>query len=208
MQEASGKLSRQANKDTYNTFEKVVRMVIELMRQFYDSPRYFRIMGEGTMDFVTYTNEGLQPRQNGDEIIKPEFDIKVTAQKATPYSQMANNELMLQLHNAGVFMPNNAPTSLALLHGMDFDQKDDIVSIVKSNAAFLQVQQELIGLSMALATKFAPQYLPQIQQMAMQSGMGEEFPSIPGSISPEIQGNESKRMENARATAQQATQVR
>ena len=45
MQEASSKLSRQDNKASYRAFRKVCLMVIEMIRQFYDMPRCFRIMG-------------------------------------------------------------------------------------------------------------------------------------------------------------------
>lgn len=53
MQEAGSKLSRDNIKASYRAFRKVVLMVIELIRQFYDVPRCFRIMGErGAAQFV------------------------------------------------------------------------------------------------------------------------------------------------------------
>ena len=54
MQEAGSKLSRDGNKAAYRAFREVVELVVELIRQFYDLPRQFRILGEnGREDFVS-----------------------------------------------------------------------------------------------------------------------------------------------------------
>ena len=44
--EASAKLDRRDSKASYRAYRKMCLMVIELIRQFYDLPRKFRIMGE------------------------------------------------------------------------------------------------------------------------------------------------------------------
>ena len=46
LQEASGKGSRDSTQATYRAYPRIVNMCIELIRQFYDLPRQFRIIGE------------------------------------------------------------------------------------------------------------------------------------------------------------------
>ena len=46
LQEAGGKLSRNMIDDGYEAFSQVVTLCIELIRQFYDVPRQFRLLGQ------------------------------------------------------------------------------------------------------------------------------------------------------------------
>ena len=123
MQEAGSKLSRDNNKSAYRAFRKIVVMVIELIRQFYDMERCFRIVGEnGAEQFVRYSNAGIQPQEQGGIEMGidmgyrlPLFDVEITAQKQSPYSKMSQNELALQFYNAGLFNPQMADQALACL---------------------------------------------------------------------------------------------
>ena len=155
MQEAGSKLSRDSNKASYRAFRKVVLMVIELIRQFYDLPRCFRIMGEnGTARFVEYSNANLQPQMQGIEMgvdmgyRLPLFDVEITAQKASPYSKMSQNELALQFFGAGFFNPQMSDQALACLEMMDFDRKQGIMQRIAHNgmmykAAMMMMQQQM-----------------------------------------------------------------
>jgi hypothetical protein len=141
MQEAGSKLSRDNNKGSYRAFRRIIYMVIELIRQFYDVPRSFRIMGEsGAQQFVSYSNAGIMPQAQGVEMgvdmgyRLPQFDIEITAQKASPYSRMSQNELALQFFSAGLFNPQMAPQALMCLEMMDFDRKDMIMQRIVQNA--------------------------------------------------------------------------
>lgn len=145
MQEASSKLSRDSNKASYRVFRQICLLCIELIRQFYDLPRCFRIMGQnGTARFVQYSNAGIQPQMQGMEfgidmgMRIPMFDIEVTAQKQSPYSKMAQNELALQFYNAGFFNPQMADQALACLDMMDFDRKEMIIQKISENGGMLQ----------------------------------------------------------------------
>lgn len=146
--ETGSKVSRMAIKGTYDAFENIIYLIIERMRQFYDLPRYVRITGDdGTDDFDTYDNSNLklQERQTlqGDTAqYLPEFDIEVAAQKASPYSKAAQNELALQLYSAGFFNPQNTDQSLACLNIMDFDHKSDVINQIKKNGTLLDVLQQ------------------------------------------------------------------
>ena len=146
MQEAGSKLSRDGSKAAYRAYKRVVLMVIELIRQFYDNPRCFRISGEKTgYEYVRYSNAGLIPQKQtalapfaGLELDlgcrKPLFDVVVAAVKASPYSRLSQNELAMQFYAAGFFNPASADAALACLDMMDFDRKDFVVSKISENA--------------------------------------------------------------------------
>lgn len=155
MQEAGSKLSRDACKAGYRAFRKIVLMCIELIRQFYDLPRCFRIMGQdGTERYVQYSNAGIQPQAQGVAFgvdlgyRLPQFDIEVTAQKQSPYSKMSQNELALQFYSAGFFNPQMADQALACLDMMDFDRKDFVMSKITQNGGMYQqmlaMQQQML----------------------------------------------------------------
>ena len=155
MQEAGSKLSRDNNKATYRAFRKVCLMVIELIRQFYDVPRCFRILGEnGAQRFVQYSNAGISPQFQGIEMgvdmgyRVPLFDIEITAQKQSPYSKMSQNELALQFYSAGFFNPQMADQALACLDMMDFDRKQFIMQKIAQNGGMYQqmlmMQQQML----------------------------------------------------------------
>ena len=158
MQEAGSKLSRDSNKASYRAFRQVCLMVIELIRQFYDMPRCFRIMGEnGAARFVEYSNAGIQPQHQGVEMgvdmgyRLPLFDIEVTASKQSPYSKMSQNELALQFYRAGFFNPSMADQALACLDMMDFDRKQFIMQRIAQNGGMYQqmlmMQQQMLMLA-------------------------------------------------------------
>ena len=158
MMEQGSKLSRDNNKSSYRAFRKVCLLIIELIRQFYDMPRCFRIMGEnGTQRFVQYSNAGIAPQQQGIEMgvdmgyRLPLFDIEITAQKQSPYSKMSQNELALQFFGAGFFNPQMADQALACLDMMDFDRKHFIMQKIAQNGGMyqqiLQMQQQMLMLA-------------------------------------------------------------
>jgi hypothetical protein len=158
MQEAGSKLSRDNNKASYRAFRKICLMSIELIRQFYDLPRCFRIMGEnGAARFVQYSNAGIAPQNQGMEMgidmgfRVPLFDIEVTAQKQSPYSKMSQNELALQFFGVGFFNPQMADQALACLDMMDFDRKQFVMQKIAQNGGMyqqmLQMQQQMLMLA-------------------------------------------------------------
>lgn len=158
MQEAGSKLSRDNNKASYRAFRKMCVMMIELIRQFYDLPRCFRIMGEnGAARFVQYSNAGIQPQFQGNDLGMdmgyrvPLFDIEVTASKQSPYSKMSQNELALQFYQAGFFFPQNSDAALSALDMMDFDRKEFIMQKIAQNGGMYQqmmaMQQQMVMLA-------------------------------------------------------------
>lgn len=88
LQEAGSKLSRDMIQTSYDSYEEVLYLCIELIRQFYDAPRSFRITGKsGEQEFVSYDNRAIQPEGERTEFgidmsgRMPIFDIKVRAQR-------------------------------------------------------------------------------------------------------------------------------
>lgn len=151
MQEAGSKLSRDSNKSSHRAFRKLVLMVIELIRQFYDLPRQFRITGaQGEAEYVAYSNAGLQPQYQGSAFgtdmgfREPVFDVSVATEKASPYSRMSQNEMAINFYSAGFFNPAMADQALACLDMMDFDRKDRIVQRIQQNQMMYQMQQAMM----------------------------------------------------------------
>lgn len=145
MQEAGSKLSRDMIKASYRAFKNINLMCIELIREFYDLPRTFRILGEGkAMEFVSFDNSGLEPQPQEPIAGKdmgyrlPIFDIEVSAQKASPYTKMAQNELALQFFSAGFFNPQIADQALACVEMMDFTGKDEVLNKIQQNGTMYQ----------------------------------------------------------------------
>ena len=140
MQEAGSKLSRDSNMASYRAFRKVCLMVVELIRQFYDLPRAFRILGDqGGVDFITFSNAGLKPQDQGVELgvelglRTPLFDIEISAEKQSPYSRLSQNEMAMQFYSAGLFDPARATEALTALDMMDFNGKSAVVEKVREN---------------------------------------------------------------------------
>lgn len=155
MQEAGSKIDRDSSKSTYRAFRKVCVILIELIRQFYDMPRQFRIVGESGMnEFVSYSNAGIQPQDQGEVMgvdmgyRVPEFDITVSAEKRSPYSKLSQNELALQFYGAGFFQPENAQAALMCLEMMDFDRKEIVMNKIAQNGS---VYQQMMGMMGGLA---------------------------------------------------------
>lgn len=157
LQETASKQSRDHNKAAYRAYRRMILMVIELIRQFYDLPRCFRIMGQdGAMRFVQYSNESIRPQSQGNDFDVdlgyriPLFDIEVTAQKASPYSKMSQNELALQFYQSGFFFPQNADAALACIDMMDFDRKQFVMQKIAENGTMFQtiqmMQQQMLQL--------------------------------------------------------------
>ena len=208
MQEAGSKLSRDGNKAAYRAFREVVELVVELIRQFYDLPRQFRILGEnGREDFVSYTNAGIKPVYQGMEMgvdmgyRLPVFDIEITAEKASPYSKLSQNELALQFFGAGFFNPQMTDQALACLEMMDFDGKEQIMQRISANGTLYQrlmmAQQQAVAMAQLVDMKLGTNYAMQL----LGGAQGTQQP-MPGSV-PDTgnSGGESSVTANARKEA-------
>jgi len=143
LQEAGSKLSRDMIKSSYRAFRRVNYLIIELIRQFYDEPRCFRISG-GASDaqFSHLSNDILYEKRaladgDGFALRKPIFDIVVSSQKDNPFSTSAQNELAKELYNLGMFNPQMADQALLCLEMMNFEGREKIMEKIKANASRL-----------------------------------------------------------------------
>ena len=176
LQEASGKGSKDSTKSAYRAFSQIVDLCIELIRQFYDMPRQFRIVGQyGMEQFISYTNAGLQPQHQGNDFGQdmgyrlPVFDIKVSAQKKNAYTKVSQNELALQFFQLGFFNPNLTDQALMCLEIMDFDGKDEILQKVAKNGTMYQKLIQYMQLALALAQESHPEMVQGLSQDIMAS---------------------------------------
>ena len=220
LQEANGKLAIDSTLSAYRAYSEIVDICIELVRQFYDMPRNFRILGQyGAEEYITYTNQGIQPQHQGMDFGQdmgfrlPVFDIKVSAQKKNVYTKVSQNELALQFFQLGFFNPQMADQTLMCLEMMDFDGKDGIMQKVSQLGTMFDKLVQYMQLSLVLAQAFAPQYVQQIAT-DMQTIGGGAMPQM-GGVAPNlmqsnnIEGTPRKEhgiVENAREQAQNASQ--
>ena len=211
MQEAGSKLSRDDNKASYRAFRKIVVMIIERIRQFYDLPRCFRIMGEnGAMRYIQYSNQGITPQSQGMEMgvdlgfRVPMFDVEVTAQKQSPYSKMSQNELALQFFGAGFFNPQMADQALACLDMMDFDRKQFIMQKIAQNGG---MYQQMMMLMQALASLGIDPMMVLQGQMPMM-GAAPAGGNMAGSVenTEALGGNETKEASNTKKARQRVAE--
>ena len=220
MQESAGKTSRDQISNTYEAHKDVVELVIELIRQFYDMPRQFRIVGEkGQQEFAVYSNENLQPVYQGTEFGVdmgyriPLFDVEVKTEKENAYSQVSQNELALQFYNLGFFNPEYADQALACMDMMDFKGKQMVVEKVEQNGGMyqqmLQMQQQLLQLS-EMVDQLTGGQLGMADQTAnaINATMGEEQPRGGSSEIYTGNGGEASIVSKARQNAQSVTQPR
>mgnify|MGYP006923202756 CR=1 FL=1 len=146
LQEAGNKGSRDMIAGSYRAYEEIIQQVIELIRQFYDGVRCFRIVGEdGGRHYVRYSNDGLKDRPTGKgrdgQVLsrRPVFDIEVRAERDNPLDRTGRNELMLELFRAGLFDPAQAAAAAKALSGMCFEGVESLraaldATLVKGDA--------------------------------------------------------------------------
>lgn len=222
LQEASGKTSKDSTLSAYRAFGKVIKLVVELIRQFYDVPRQFRIVGElGQEQYMVFDNSGMQPQMQGADFGKdmgyrmPEFDIKISAQTKSPYTRNSQNELALMLYGQGVFNPQMSDQALMLLNMMDFDGRDEILQQVSRNGTLMQQMAMYQQIALQLASQYDPAMAEQLAQSIMSGGAAQEAravaPGAPRDINLEREetggrGGNMTKLHNARERAQQTAQ--
>ena len=222
MQEQSGKTSRDSTQNSYRAYEKIINMCIELIRQFYDVPRQFRIVGQNGMEsYVSYSNQNIKPQEQGEAfgtdmgMRLPVFDLEVSSQKANAYTKMSQNELALQFFNLGFFNPQMADMAVMALDMMDFDGKDMLINKISQQGLMyqqlLQTQQMCIQLCQRIdsdeGTDLAEQYSAAVMGSAQEIGVQSQAGSA--ITQTDDLGNldtENKIVSDARAQAQAASQ--
>ena len=213
LQESQGKNARSSNKTFHRAFRDVCYQIVELIRQFYDVPRTFRINPDGMQEqFVQYNNEGIKPQQQmtmGMDmgLRVPEFDIDVTSEKANPYKKMEINELALSFYNSGFFNPQMTDQALACLNMMDFNKKEEVMQKISENGTLQEMLLMYQQMALQLATKYEPQLAEQMANQIMGQG-GQPIPQSVGAEATETSGgSEHPYVEKARSNARESTQA-
>lgn len=186
LQEASGKGSRDSTQGAYRTYSEIVEMCIELIRQFYNLPRQFRILGEyGAEQYISYSNIGLQMQHQGNDFGQdmgfrlPVFDIKVSAQKKNVYTKVTQNELSIQLYKLGAFNPQMVDQVLLMLDMMEFDGKDELMQKIAKNGTIFQKLIQYMQMALAFAQTAAPEMVEGIANDMMMT-MGQDSGGMMG----------------------------
>lgn len=130
LQEAGSKLTRDIINCGYESYSQLIYMCIELIRQFFDKERCYRITGnDGSFEYIKYSNRNIA----SSKLTLPVFDVKVQPEKANPFSRVSQNQTALDFYKMGMFNPANATQALMALDMMSFEGKDKLVSQIIKN---------------------------------------------------------------------------
>jgi hypothetical protein len=167
LQEAGNKSSRDSHKASYRCYASIEYKKIELIRQFYDETRIFRVSGpngaggDSDYQFMPFNNTGLRDQQTGVlsdgglSVRRPIFDIRIVPEKKSPYSQMTQNEYAKEFYQLGFFDPARAQQTMIALSMMDFDGIDKVREQVQQGQTLqnqvMQQQQQIAQLVQLIA---------------------------------------------------------
>ena len=213
LQESAGKNARSSNKTFHRAYRDVCYQIVELIRQFYDIPRTFRIMSESMQEeFVQFDNSGLvgqkQMTMGMDLGLRlPEFDIDVTTEKANPYKKMEMNELALNFYNLGFFNPQMTDQALACLNMMDFTKKEELMQKIQMNGTLQEMLLRYQQLALQYASMVSPQDAEQVANLILSQGGQQNPQQMGGMIDLEGDTSEHPFNEKAREQARASTQA-
>ncbi len=151
LQESGNKVGRDMIGASYRVFVQVCELIIELIRQFYSTPRMLRITDpNGAAQYVSLDNSQMLARPQvsdfgvvyGDRM--PVFDVRVKAHKQNPFSRSAQNQDAINFFQMGLFDPARYKQALACLELLDIENKDKIVAAVSRNGAVYEAQQSMM----------------------------------------------------------------
>lgn len=150
LQEAGNKVSRDMIAASYRSYNKIVNLCIELIRQFYDEVRAFRITGDapGMYEYTTVSNLMMQGQQTGVDTFgnplfrMPVFDLKTKAVRKSPFSRMEENERAKELYAMGFFNPERAQEAMGALEMMEFEGIDAVRENIAQGQTLLNIVQQ------------------------------------------------------------------
>ena len=185
LQEAGNKASRDMISASYRAYTQICHIVLELMRQFYDEARSFRITGAtGQYEFIDMDNSAIRDQQIGTDpsgvplYRRPVFDLNVKAQKQNPFSRMEQNEIAKELYRLGFFNPEKAQEAMIAIEMMNFEGVDEIKEKIMQGQTLQNVCQQLM---------MENQQLKSIMMMA--AGQPVPQPPVGGAGQPSAQSN-------------------
>ena len=202
LQEASGKGSRDSTRASYRAYGEIIDLCIELIRQFYELPRQFRITGRlGAEEFVSYDNAGLRPQEQGVlggvelGLRQPVFDIRVIPQKGSAYTRLTQNELALQFYQLCFFAPQQSDQALACMSMMEFEGRDELMQRLAVNGTMQRQLALYQQYALAMTQKYEPENAP-----ALMAGITGDA-SIAAPQRKKAEARRIDRVERARVSA-------
>lgn len=184
LQESGNKTSRAMISKTYNAFREICELCIELIRQFYDVPRTFRVLGDrGELRYKNFGASALRGAPIEEFGVSfsgkdPEFDLEVKTYKSNPYSRAAQNQDAVNFYNMGFFNPQNDIPSLAALNMLEFEGKEKVIETIQKNGQMNRVLTEFMPIMLqAVAVTDSMQGTNYAAMIA--NAIGMELPSIP-----------------------------
>jgi len=138
LREAGAKSSRDGIAETYRAYIKMMALVIELIRQFYDANRIFRVTGEsGEREYLAFSGKCLRADENGR---RPHFDIEINATKKSPTEAEQKNQFAKELYDAGAFKAENVRETLMMLELMDFEGIGKLKASLRALSVYTETQ--------------------------------------------------------------------
>ena len=132
LQNAGNKLSRDGIENSCRACVLIWEMTLELIKQFYDEERIFRIVGDdGEYAFESFSSASL-----GSEDC-PLFDIEIDTRKRSPSDREKLNDFAIKLYKMGAFDKENLEKTQLMLSLMDFEGigklRQEIFSITEAD---------------------------------------------------------------------------
>ncbi|MBR2085728.1 MAG: hypothetical protein IJ906_01075, partial [Oscillospiraceae bacterium] len=153
-------------------------MMVENIKQFMDQPQTYRVDdGAGWFAFITYDNSRIR-----DSI----FDIKIVAEKQSPFSRAAQNETAKEMYSMGFFAPEQALPALACIDMMEFEGKDKVRENIQRNSQVMQQMQAMAELITQLDMAGIAPGAAAAVGLAPQEPMPQEAPPAPEQ--PDMEG--------------------
>ncbi len=137
LQEAGSKVMRDIITSSFDAFSSVIKLIIELIRQFYDEERCFRITKPNRTgyEYIEFSGKDIKEKSTslGDELLYrlPEFDVEVRTLKSSAFSRYAQNETVSELFKMGLFSPEKKNEALIVLDALELEGKGRIIEMVR-----------------------------------------------------------------------------
>lgn len=132
LRQTGEKRSRAMINDTYDSYKKIVYMMLELMRQFFTQNRVFRITDPGgSRGYCTFSAAMMYSRvwdSMGAHLRPLVFDIDVIPQRESPYQRETVNKTIMQFWQSGMLEPENIDSALIALKNMSFDGREQLIA--------------------------------------------------------------------------------
>ena len=135
---------------------------------------------------------------------KPIFDLQVTAEKKSPFSRAAQNEMAKELYSMGLFNPDMAEPALVCLDMMDFEGKDEIKKKVQDNSMLMGRIQQMVGAIQAFDAAYPQFGLAQVAGLQSEMQMPQQNQQSRGNGNVDTEGTPEER---AAKTEGEATRV-